>query len=106
MRSRYVAYLLGRADYIADTTHPDGPQFRADRTRWLAEITSFCKATTFAGLQVQAAGEDGKVGMDGKDAFVQFRATLTRDGRDMSFSERSLFRRHDGRWKYLGPSKT
>jgi SEC-C motif domain protein len=98
MRSRYVAYLLGRATYIVETTHPDGSQFCADRAQWLAQTTDFCRATTFVGLRILATGEQGD------DPFVHFRATLTQNGQDASFNERSLFRRHDGRWKYLGPA--
>jgi SEC-C motif-containing protein len=98
MRSRYVAYLLGRATYIVETTHPDGPQFHADREQWLAQITEFCRATTFVGLSILATSDQEP------DQSVHFRATLIQDGQDASFSERSLFRRHDGQWKYLGPS--
>ena len=98
MRSRYVAYLLGKATYIVDTTHPDGPQFRVDRAQWLAQITDFCRATTFVGLSIVATSDQES------GSFVHFRATLTQDGRDASFGERSLFRRHDGRWKYFGPA--
>jgi len=98
MRSRYVAYLLGRATYILETTHPEGPQFRTDRRRWLAQITDFCRATTFVGLEILATSDEET------DPVVHFRATLTQDGRDASFCERSLFRRHNGQWKYLGPA--
>ena len=90
MRSRYAAYAVGGADYILATTDPTGPHFQEDRARWLEEVRGFCASTRFERLEVLAAGDD----------WVSFRATLSQDGRDTSFSERSTFRRVDGRWLY------
>jgi SEC-C motif-containing protein len=44
---------------------------------------------------VHEAGEDADGG------YVAFTARLRLDGRDVSFRERSRFRRVDGRWTYL-----
>lgn len=94
MRSRYAAYAAGEVEYILATTDPDGPQFRADRPAWVADVQSFCDTTEFLGLDVLAASQDGDRGV------VTFRARLSQGGRDASFAERSTFVRSDGRWLY------
>lgn len=91
MRSRYSAYALGLVDYIIKTTHPDGPQYHADQTAWKRDIQQFSKNTTFAGLQILGAQGD----------MVTFRATLLVNQRDASFTEVSVFRQHNGQWKYF-----
>jgi SEC-C motif-containing protein len=91
MRSRYAAYSVGAAQYIIDTTHPDGPHWKAHSSAWINEIRAFCEATRFDGLQIIEAGDDQ----------VLFRARLSRAGEDCSFVERSTFRRHSGQWCYL-----
>ena len=96
MRSRYAAYATSQVDYILDTTHPAGPHFRVDRSEWERDVRDFCRSTTFVSLEVLERGLD-----PAGDPFVTFRAGLTQGSRDASFVERSLFRMHDGRWKYL-----
>ena len=90
MRSRYSAYALGLAAYIMQTTHPDGTQYRADQAAWKRDIDLFCQNTRFARLQILAARDD----------MVTFRATLFANNLDVSFTEISVFRQHNGRWKY------
>jgi SEC-C motif-containing protein len=97
MRSRYAAYAKGLADYVADTTDPDGPQHRDDRAAWIAEIAAFCAATRFVGLDILDAPPPS-----GDDGIVVFRARIVQGGHDASFEERSRFRRRDGRWRYVG----
>jgi len=91
MRSRYSAYALGKVDYIMATTHPDNPQFRADRAVWRAQIQQFSDRTRFVGLQILAAEGD----------IVTFHAILFEDESDISYTERSLFKQKDGRWLYV-----
>ncbi|MEZ4669590.1 MAG: YchJ family metal-binding protein [Anaerolineae bacterium] len=91
MRSRYSAYALNLADYIIQTTHPDGEHYQADRAAWTREVELFCKNTRFEGLHIMAAHAD----------MVTFRATLFANQRNVSFTEISLFRRHNGRWTYF-----
>lgn len=96
VRARYSAYAAGDAAFIQATTHPAAPQFRQDRQTWRREILEFSRGTRFAGLRIlgRAPGEE--------QAEVTFRVTLaTREGKDISFSERSRFRRQGGRWLYL-----
>lgn len=94
MRSRYAAYALGLADYLIATTDPDGPRWETDEAAWRASIAAFGRGTRFEGLRILGSGEEGDTG------WVHFRAILSRDGRDTSFSERSTFVRRDGRWRY------
>ena len=96
MRSRYAAYVLGRTDYIMATTAPSGPRFRVDTADWAAEIERFSAGTRFRALAILDASP-----ADGDRATVTFRATLEQNGRDASFTERSVFvRGRDQRWRY------
>lgn len=96
MRSRYSAYARGLVDYVLDTTHPAGPHWRTDRRAWRADVQAFCDGTAFEGLTVHGFGMDP----DGAQ-WVDFTARLSQGGRDASFRERSRFRPHEGRWRYL-----
>ena len=96
MRSRYSAYAKGLAAYIVDTTDPDGPQWHPDRGQWMRDILQFSEATRFAGLTIL---EQSPVVSD--RGTVTFSVSLFRDGDDVGFTERSLFRRIDGRWVYV-----
>jgi SEC-C motif-containing protein len=91
MRSRYSAYALALVEYIIDTTHPDSPQAESDRAAWRRSIEHFCRTTRFAGLTILAVDDDK----------VTFRASLFVGPDDVSFTERSLFRRSEGRWLYV-----
>lgn len=86
MRSRYTAYVLGRADYLAATWDPSTrpPTLALDDVKWL-------------GLEVrdyQAQAPDR--------AQVEFVARYRVGGRAVRLHERSRFVRHgDGRWYYV-----
>ena len=95
MRSRYVAYAVGDVDYIVDTTTPGGPHWQEDRDAWRAQVRAFVGATRMQGLRIVAAPEP-----TADEGFVTFEAQLQQGGRDVSFTERSRFVRHDGRWTY------
>lgn len=101
MRSRFSAYALGLADYIIATTDPAGPQWQTPVSAWKASIEAWCRETTFAGLTILEA-EEGE-----HEGYVTFRADLRRepvDGRALGdpvgFTERSRFRKVNGRWLY------
>ena len=82
MRSRYSAYALKKIDYIVETAlHP---------TRSKEELEEFAKSTSFDGLTI----------LEAKANFVTFRAHLTQNGQDASFTEKSRFIRINDRWKY------
>jgi SEC-C motif domain protein len=97
MRSRFSAYALRLTSYIITTTHPDGPRFEADAVRWRKGIEQFSRATRFKGLKIL----DAQGGPDDEEGVVTFEATLFVGKDDQSFTEQSLFRRHEGRWKYF-----
>lgn len=94
MRSRYAAYALGLPEYIIKTTHPANPDFRRDSATWAEEILAFCKQTEFRGLEILDVQEKGST------ATVTFIAHLVQNHHDVSFTEKSLFERVDGRWLY------
>jgi SEC-C motif domain protein len=94
MRSRYTAYALNKVDYIMATTHPDSPYIQTDVGAWRRELEFFATRTRFAGLQILA------VASDTEGETVTFRATLFAGDEDVSFTEKSLFAKHDGRWMY------
>lgn len=96
MRARYSAFAIGHVRFLVRTTHPTGPQWRADTAAWKADLTAYCKAITFTGLDVLAHETDEDAGR----AYVTFRADLEQDGRPVGFTERSLFLREGRRWLY------
>lgn len=82
MRSRYSAYALKKIDYIIETAfQPMGSK---------EELEQFAEKTNFDGLKI----------LEAKANFVTFRATLSQEGQDASFTEKSRFERLNGRWKY------
>lgn len=94
MRSRYSAYAFGDADYIVQTTDPDGAAWNDDRKAWIDGILDFHRSCAFGGVEILEVSEDGDHGE------VLFEARLERGRDDASFRERSAFTRRDGRWRY------
>ncbi|MDM8529423.1 YchJ family metal-binding protein [Anaerolineales bacterium HSG24] len=101
MRSRYTAYIIGDMNYIIETTHPNGPLYRSDRVAWLTELRFFCQRTQFVRLDILDVTEEATAEDNSGQAWVTFRATLTQQKQDASFTERSLFKRHHNMWKYF-----
>lgn len=96
MRARYCAYAIGDVGFLIRTTHPSGPQWQDDQPSWSAELTAYCRATTFIGLAVLDHDIDEAAGR----AHVTFTADLQQGGTPVRFTERSLFLRENGRWLY------
>ena len=94
MRSRFAAFACGLAQYVMDTTHPEGSAYEPDGAAWKRSILTFSGETQFDGLAILATAENGDEG------FVTFKASLTQGSNDASFTERSRFLRRDGRWTY------
>ena len=86
MRSRYAAYALGLADYIIRTGA--NPQNRD-------EILRFSRETVFQDLAIHE-WTDGE-----KEATVTFTAHLRQGGKDVSFTEKSLFIKKGDVWIYF-----
>ncbi len=92
MRSRYAAFVVENMDYLAATMRPpasldfdvEGTQEWADSLEWL-------------GLTVI----ESQLRMGGQQATVEFVASYVEQGKPQYLHERSLFKRHKGRWYYV-----
>ncbi len=100
VRARYCAYALTKVGFVMATTHPQGSQFREQASSWRRAIETFCKGTRFRGLEILEVVVDAQ-GEQGEQGVVTFHATLLAGDEDVSFTEKSVFRRHEGRWKYF-----
>ena len=96
MRSRYTAYAINNVAYIINTTHPQSPLYQANTAKWAVELGQFCASTRFERLTVQSTSSDST-----ETGWVTFTATLFQGTRDVSFTERSLFRKQNGKWLYV-----
>jgi len=95
MRSRYSAYFFHLPEYIIRTTDTENLQYNKDVKLWKNEILDFCRMTDFESLEI--------IDFSSKDAeaYVTFVAHLSQDGEDVSFWEKSFFRKVDGKWLYV-----
>ena len=88
---------MGLSGYIIESTHRDSAQFSADTDHWGDSIEQFCKGHDFIGLTIEETDTVDDTGC------VQFIAHLQKGTHDLSFRERSSFRKcESGRWKYFG----
>jgi SEC-C motif-containing protein len=94
MRSRYSAYALGLAEYIIETTHPDHAYMNLKPWEWREKILHFSQETEFLDLEILAFEEQEE------KAYVTFTASLAQQGKDASYTEKSLFELRDGVWLY------
>jgi SEC-C motif-containing protein len=92
MRSRYAAFVTHDIDYILATHHPDT---RSEAKR--EEVEQFSRGSVWLGLTVLSTAE-GNAGDD--QGFVEFIARYEQNGDECVHHERSLFRRHQGRWHF------
>ena len=86
MRSRYTAFVQGRADYLLATWHPSHRPASLD----------FDAAAQWLGLEVR-----GHWVKDVDHAEVEFVARHRLGGRAVRLHERSRFLREGGRWYYV-----
>jgi SEC-C motif-containing protein len=96
MRARYAAYALGNVRFILQTERPEHGRSAQENASQRHAIQSFCQNTQFLGLQILADEKFSE-----SQATVTFHATLLQNGQDASFTEQSLFKRHQGRWFYV-----
>ena len=96
MRSRYAAFALGLGDYLVRTLAHDHPDRALDEARLARDLSGVKERWRFLGLSIHDAHEEGDAG------YVLFLARIFERGADVSFAERSSFRRELGEWKYAG----
>lgn len=99
MRSRYSAYALKNANYIMETTHLESPHYRSNKAEWKKDILEFCKNTEFNNLEIVQSSQSGKTG------YVTFIATLASHGNDLTFTEKSFFKKMGKKWLYVSGVK-
>jgi len=93
MRSRFTAYALGRADYLAATTAAE-ERAKLDLDE-LGRYVRNVKCISLKVLSTEAGGAGDETGV------VIFHAKLQINGRRMLHRERSRFVREEGRWAYV-----
>ncbi|MFE8032351.1 YchJ family metal-binding protein [Thiohalocapsa marina] len=93
MRSRYVAYVLGRTDYLLATWHPATRPAAPDLALDLDQ-----ESVRWLGLKIARVEAGGPQDGEGIVAFV---ARYKVGGRAHRLQETSRFVRQDGRWLYL-----
>lgn len=89
MRSRFSAYVLGKADYLLFSWHPD--------TR-PSEFVLDVQRVKWVGLSIIST-ELG--GVNDREGVVKFIARYKIGGRAATLAETSRFIRFNGQWKYI-----
>lgn len=92
MRARYTAYATRRIDFIFDSHHPE-TSGDVDRD----SAAKLSREARWLGLEILSA-EGGGPGED--QGTVEFLARYEVQGQSFVHHERSLFRRHAGRWYF------
>jgi SEC-C motif-containing protein len=95
MRSRYSAYALNLPDYIIRTTHPKNPGYSKNKASWRKEIQNFSNSTLFLKLEILEFLPNEQ------QSTVTFKATLIQNGKDISFIEKSFFKKLNSKWFYF-----
>ena len=95
MRSRYTAFKLSLAKYIIKTTHLKNSDYSTDIQTWEKEILQFSNNFTFEKLTILDFQNGYEI------AYVTFHVTLSLNGIDNSFTEKSKFEKVDKNWLYL-----
>jgi SEC-C motif-containing protein len=96
MRSRYSAFALGLGEYLVRTLAHDHPDRAMDEAALARDLSRTKERRRFLGLTVHQTLEASDTGQ------VLFFARIFERGADMSFAERSTFRREHGEWRYEG----
>jgi len=94
MRSRFSAYAKGLVDYIIKTTHSKSVLAQQEKSVWKKSIEEFCKLVSFEDLKIFYSKEKEDI------AVVIFYAFLKQGKEDVSFSEKSYFKKEKEGWLY------
>lgn len=95
MKSRFSAYAFAQSNYIIKTTHKENQDYSENILEWKKEIEIFCSNTNFDKLEILEFIE-GEI-----ESFVTFRANLFQNKNDISFIEKSRFKKEDNIWFYV-----
>lgn len=87
---------MGNVRFILNTEQPEPPRSNQELAAQRRSLKQFCQNTQFLDLQILE-----EAALDDSQATVTVRATLLQHGQDASFTERSLFKKHRGRWYYV-----
>lgn len=95
MKSRFSAYAFKQSNYIIKTTHKENQDYSENILEWKKEIEIFSSNTDFDKLEILEfiKGEN--------ESFVTFRANLFQNKNDVSFIEKSRFKKEDNIWLYV-----
>jgi SEC-C motif-containing protein len=97
MRSRFSAFALRDADYLARTLHPDHEDRALPQADLVRRIKASASAFKYMALEILDRRDPGEDGI----AQVLFLARVFEKGKERSFVELSDFA-HDGEgWRYL-----
>jgi SEC-C motif-containing protein len=96
MRSRYAAFALGLGTYLVETLSAGHPDREDDEAALAAALARIKETRRFLGLTILESSVDGDRGR------VVFHARVFERGANRSFTERSLFAREAGLWRYTG----
>lgn len=94
MKSRYCAFSVKEYSYIIKTTHILNSDYTSHMEEWKDSILEFCNTTSFKSLEILDYEEGIEV------SFVTFKANLSQNNQDVSFTEKSRFEKVNGLWLY------
>ncbi len=95
MKSRFSAYAFKQSNYIIKTTHKENQDYSENILEWKKEIEIFSSNTDFDKLEILEFIK-GEI-----ESFVTFRANLFQNKNDVSFIEKSRFKKEDNIWFYV-----
>lgn len=95
MKARFSAYVIGDAEFIMRTTHPQNEQFRTSPKQWRSEILYFSKVTQLEELKILKFEEDEHNG------FVEFNLIFIQDNVASRLHEKSYFVKSNEEWLYI-----
>jgi len=95
MRSRYCAFFLSLPEYIIKTTHKNNIDYTQNIKEWENDILYFTQNFNFEKLTIIKNTPDDDI------SFVTFKAQISCNGKDESFTEKSKFEKINNRWLYL-----
>ena len=93
MRSRFAAYALGDIEYVIKSWDKGSPLRPKNIQQWRKDLTNFASQTNFIGLKILDHSAD--------DNSVTFHALLFQNGQDISYIEKSYFKKRGNRWLYF-----